>query len=48
MRSTERIRLLVFSLFLAVLVVFAMVYQPVNAVSHPAHTGNAAGMPAGK
>ena len=48
MRSTEKVRLLVFSVFLAVLIVFAMIYQPVNAVSHPAHPGNAATMPAGK
>jgi hypothetical protein len=48
MRSTERIRLLVFSIFLAVLIVFAMVYQPVDAVSHPAHPGNAAVLPTGK
>ena len=48
MRSTEKVRLLVFSIFLAVLIVFAMVYQPVNAMSHPAHPGNATVMPVGK
>ena len=48
MRSTEKVRLLVFSIFLAVLVVFAMVYQPVDAVSRPANRGNAAALPTGK
>ena len=48
MRSTEKVRLLVFSLFLAVLIVFAMVYQPVDAISHPSHPGNTAVVPVGK
>lgn len=41
MRS-EHIRLLIFSLFLALLIVFGMVYQPVDAVSHPADRANSA------
>jgi hypothetical protein len=47
MRS-EKVRLLIFSLFLVVLIVFAAVYQPVNAMSHPSQPGTSAVMPVGK
>ena len=46
--SSEKVRLLVFSVFLAVLIVFAVVYQPVDAMSRPSHAGNAAALPVGK
>ncbi len=48
MRSTEKVRLLVFSIFLGVLIVFAMVYQPVDASSHPSHAGSSAVVPVSK
>jgi hypothetical protein len=41
-RSSERVRLLVFSLFLVTLIIFAIVYSPANAYSRPADPGNAA------
>ncbi len=40
--KSDRVRLLVFSLFLAVLIVFAIAYSPPNAFSRPANQGNAA------
>jgi hypothetical protein len=40
-RSSERVRLLVFSLFLGILIIFAIVYSPANAYSRPADQGNA-------
>ena len=36
MESSQKIRLLVFSLFFVGLIVFAILYSPVNAVSRPA------------
>ncbi len=48
MKSPEKVRLLVFSLFFVVLIVFAIVYSPANAFSRPADQGNVAVMPAGK
>ena len=48
MRSSDKTRLLVFSLFFVVLIVFAIVYSPANAFSRPADQGNAAVMPVGK
>lgn len=47
MRSAEKVRLLVFALFFVVLIVFAILYHPVNAVSRPAEHGNAV-LPSGK
>lgn len=41
MRSSEKTRLLVFSLFVAILIVFAIVYNPVNAFSRPTDQGKA-------
>ena len=41
MRSPEMVRLLVFSLFCVVLIVFAIVYNPVNAFSRPTDQGKA-------
>ena len=41
MRSSEKVRLLVFSLFLGILIIFAIVYSPANAYSRPADQGNA-------
>jgi len=35
----EQIRLLIFSIFLLVLIVFGLIYQPVDAVSRPADRG---------
>jgi cytochrome c peroxidase len=46
MRS-EKSRVLIFSFFFVALVVFAMVYQPVDAVSHPADVAGSI-MPVGK
>jgi hypothetical protein len=45
-RSSERIRLLVFSFFFIVLVPFAALYSPLDAVSRPEDHGNSAVMPA--
>jgi hypothetical protein len=45
-RSSEKIRLPLFSFFLIVLVPFAALYSPVDAVSRPAGHGNSAVMPA--
>jgi hypothetical protein len=45
-RSSEKIRLLVFSFFFIVLIAFAALYSPVDAVSRPADHGNSAAMPA--
>jgi len=44
MKGSETIRVLVFSLFLFVLIVFALTYRPTNAVSHPANRTNIAGV----
>ena len=46
MRSSEKIRLLVFSFFFIVLITFAALYSPVDAVSRPADHGNSAVIPA--
>ena len=40
-QSSEKTRLLVLSLFFAILIVFAIVYNPVNAFSRPTDQGNA-------
>lgn len=48
MRSSEKIRLLVFSAFLVALITFAILYSPVSASSLPAHQGNSAAMPVGE
>lgn len=45
-RSSEKIRLLVFSFFFIVLIAFAALYSPVDAVSRPANRGNSAVMAA--
>jgi hypothetical protein len=45
-RSSEKIRLLVFSFFFIVLIAFAALYSPVDAVSRPAEHGNSAAMAA--
>jgi hypothetical protein len=47
-RSSEKIRLLVFSVFLVALITFAILYNPVNASSRPADQGNSAAMPVGE
>jgi hypothetical protein len=36
MESSQRTRLLVFSLFFVILIVFAVLYKPVDAMSRPA------------
>lgn len=36
MKSSEKVRVFVFSLFLFALMVFAVAYRPIDAVSHPA------------
>ena len=41
MRSSEKTRLFVFSLFFAILIVFAIAYHPVNAFSRPRDQGKA-------
>ena len=48
MKSSEKTRLLVFSLFGVALIIFAIMYRPVDASSHPADTGNSTVMPKGK
>ena len=45
-RLSEKIRLLVFSFFFIVLIAFAALYSPVDAVSRPANRGNSAVMAA--
>ncbi len=45
MTPSDRLRLLVFSAFMLGLIIFAMLYQPPNAISHPSDT---AVMPVGK
>lgn len=47
MKSSGKIRLLVFSLFAVALIAFAVIYQPVDAFSRGARTPDAAVMPAG-
>jgi hypothetical protein len=46
-KSSEKTRLLVFSLFFVILIVFAIVYNPVNAFSRPTDPGNASVTSAG-
>jgi len=46
--SSQKIRLLVFSLFFVALIVFAILYSPVNAVSRPADKENSDVVPIGK
>lgn len=48
MESSQKIRLLVLSLFFVGLIVFASLYSPVNAVSRPADKESGASMPTGK
>ena len=48
MRSSERVRLLVFSLSFVALIAFAIFYSPVNASSRPADQASSAVMPVGK
>ncbi len=45
--SSEKARVLVFSVFFILLVLFAIIYRPIDALSHPADQ-NSAVMPAGK
>ena len=47
MESSQKIRLLVFSLFFIGLIVFAILYSPVNAVSRPADKERGSLMPTG-
>jgi cytochrome c peroxidase len=47
-RSSEKIRLLVFSSFFVALIAFAILYSPTDAQSRSADQGNSATMPAGK
>jgi cytochrome c peroxidase len=46
-KPSEKVRLLVFSFFFVALIVFAVLYSPVNAVSRPADKEIAAPMPRG-
>lgn len=46
--SAEKERVCVFAVFLAALLIFAIIYQPVNAVSHPADQVAPSVMPIGK
>ena len=46
--GSEKIRLLVFSLFFIALIAFAVLYRPTNALSSPADQGNVSVMPVGK
>ena len=46
--SAEKERVCVFAIFLAALLIFAIIYQPVNAVSHPADQVAPSVMPIGK
>jgi len=39
--NTGKIRILVFAVFLVLLLVFAVAYEPTNAASQPANQGNA-------
>jgi hypothetical protein len=47
-RFSEQIRLIVLAVFFVALILFAIVYQPVDAFSHPAGQTNGAVRPAGK
>jgi hypothetical protein len=38
--NTGKIRILVFAVFLVLLLVFAVAYEPTNAASQPANQGN--------
>ncbi len=40
--SSGRVRVLVFAVFLVLLLVFAVAYEPTNAASQPANQSNAA------
>jgi hypothetical protein len=40
--TSGKIRVLVFAVFLALLLVFAVAYEPTNAASQPANQGNTA------
>jgi hypothetical protein len=44
--SSGKIRVLVFAVFLMLLLVFAVAYEPTNAASQPANQGKTAGVPA--
>jgi hypothetical protein len=46
--SAEKERVCVFAIFLAALLIFAIVYHPVSAVSHPADPVAPPVMPVGK
>jgi cytochrome c peroxidase len=48
MNSSEKVRLLMFSLFMVALLAFGMIYKPIDAVSRPADQGNSPVMPIGK
>ncbi len=48
MPSSERVRLAVFCLFFCILVCFAVLYRPMNAMSNPADQSNSSPMPVGK
>jgi hypothetical protein len=37
MKSSDKVRLVVFFVFTIALIVFGSIYQPVNALSHPAN-----------
>jgi len=47
-KSAEKVRLLVFSLFFVVLLIFAVLYKPTEAISRPADKGNSQVMPTGR
>lgn len=46
--TSGRIRVLVFAVFLLLLLVFAVAYEPTNAASQPANQGNTAGVATGQ
>jgi hypothetical protein len=46
MRSSGKIRVLVFTIFFIALIIFAVVYRPTNALSRPANQGTSTEAPA--
>ncbi|HEV2470521.1 MAG TPA: hypothetical protein VGS78_15125 [Candidatus Sulfotelmatobacter sp.] len=48
MESSQKVRVLVFAVFLAILILFAIFYRPVDAESRPVDNASAAEMPVGK
>jgi hypothetical protein len=46
--SSEKVRVLMFSVFLFLLLIFAVVYSPTNALSHAANPDSFMHLPVGK